>query len=193
MILEKSWVGDYQSIRYLAENSTLAENLKTGWNPFYMAGTNLPSTNTKRKFETIGRNAKRWNYPEAHFTWIYLALRPSRSIFDIPNMPIIKLQSSDGETFPVDVDIARQSVTIRKMLEDLGIMEGEEEDDDVVLDEVVTLPNVTAAILKRVIQWCTYHEDDPSPSDDDEAREKTTDDISSWDSDFLKVRVLSDH
>ena len=49
MILEKSWVGDYQSIRYLAENSTLAENLKTGWNPFYMAGTNLPSTNTKRK------------------------------------------------------------------------------------------------------------------------------------------------
>lgn len=102
-------------------------------------------------------------------------------------MPIIKLQSSDGETFPVDVDIARQSVTIRKMLEDLGIMEGEEEDDDVVLDEVVTLPNVTAAILKRVIQWCTYHEDDPSPSDDDEAREKTTDDISSWDSDFLKV------
>ena len=108
-------------------------------------------------------------------------------------MPIIKLQSSDGETFPVDVDIARQSVTIRKMLEDLGIMEGEEEDDDVVLDEVVTLPNVTAAILKRVIQWCTYHEDDSSPSDDDEAREKTTDDISSWDSDFLKVRVLSDH
>ena len=107
-------------------------------------------------------------------------------------MPIIKLQSSDGETFPVDVDIARQSVTIRKMLEDLGIMEGGE-DDDVVLDEVVALPNVTAAILKRVIQWCTYHEDDPSPSDNDEAREKTTEDISSWDSDFLKVRVLSDH
>ena len=35
-------------------------------------------------------------------------------------MPTIKLQSSDGEVFPVDVDIARQSVTIRTMLEDLG-------------------------------------------------------------------------
>ena len=35
-------------------------------------------------------------------------------------MPTIKLQSSDGETFPVEVDIARQSVTIRTMLEDLG-------------------------------------------------------------------------
>merc|ERR1712018_132 len=120
------------------------------------------------------------------YFWPEFTHRPSSSIFDIPNMPIIKLQSSDGETFPVDVDIARQSFTIRKMLEDLGIMEGGE-DDDVVLDEVVALPNVTAAILKRVIQWCTYHEDDPSPSDSDEAREKTTEDISSWDSDFLKV------
>lgn len=36
-------------------------------------------------------------------------------------MPTIKLQSSDGETFPVEVDIARQSVTIRTMLEDLGM------------------------------------------------------------------------
>ena len=35
-------------------------------------------------------------------------------------MPTIKLQSSDGETFPVEVEIARQSVTIRTMLEDLG-------------------------------------------------------------------------
>ena len=168
MILEKSWVGDYPSIRYLAENSTRGRNQQ------------------KRSRRTL-----EFQKISLHLDF-FLALRPSRSIFDIPNMPIIKLQSSDGETFPVDVDIARQSVTIRKMLEDLGIMEGGE-DDDVVLDEVVALPNVTAAILKRVIQWCTYHEDDPSPSDNDEAREKTTEDISSWDSDFLKVRVLSDH
>merc|ERR1711942_129300 len=94
-------------------------------------------------------------------------------------MPTIRLQSSDGEVFKVDTGIAKQSVTIRTMLEDLG-MEGEEE-------EIVPLPNVNAAILKRVINWCTYHKDDPPPPEDDENKEKRTDDISSWDSDFLKV------
>ena len=60
-------------------------------------------------------------------------------------MPTIRLQSSDGEVFPVEIEIAKQSVTIKTMLEDLGIDEDEE--------EIVPLPNVNAAILKRVINW----------------------------------------
>ena len=64
-------------------------------------------------------------------------------------MAIIKLQSSDGEVFPVDVSIARQCQTIRTMLEDLGMDEEEE--------EVVPLPNVNSAILRKVVQWATYH------------------------------------
>lgn len=55
-------------------------------------------------------------------------------------MPTIKLQSSDGEIFEVDVEIAKLSVTIKTMLEDLGM---DEEDD-----EAIPLPNVNAAILK---------------------------------------------
>lgn len=94
-------------------------------------------------------------------------------------MPIIKLQSSDGEIFEVDVEIAKASVTIKTMLEDLGMDDDEE--------EVVPLPNVNAAILKKVIQWATYHKDDPPAPEDDENKEKRTDDISSWDADFLKV------
>ena len=36
-------------------------------------------------------------------------------------MQTMKLQSSDGDTFEVDVEIAKQSVTIKTMLEDLGM------------------------------------------------------------------------
>ena len=36
-------------------------------------------------------------------------------------MPSIKLQSSDGEIFEVDVEIAKQSVTIKTMLEGKSI------------------------------------------------------------------------
>uniref|UniRef100_A0A2K5XYB7 S-phase kinase-associated protein 1 n=1 Tax=Mandrillus leucophaeus TaxID=9568 RepID=A0A2K5XYB7_MANLE len=74
-------------------------------------------------------------------------------------MPSIKLQSSDGEIFEVDVEIAKQSVTIKTMLEDLGM-------DDEADDDPVPLPNVNAAILKKVIQWY---------------------DIPVWDQEFLKV------
>ena len=95
-------------------------------------------------------------------------------------MAIIRLKSSDGEVFPVDVEVAKASVTIKTMLDDLGI----EEDDP----EVVPLPNVNSAILKKVIAWAEFHKDDPPAStDDEENRERRTDDISSWDQDFLKV------
>ena len=61
-------------------------------------------------------------------------------------MPNIKLQSSDGEIFEVDVEIAKLSVTIKTMLEDLGM-----DDED---DEAIPLPNVNAAILKvKQIIW----------------------------------------
>uniref|UniRef100_A0A9L0SRV1 SKP1 component POZ domain-containing protein n=2 Tax=Equus TaxID=9789 RepID=A0A9L0SRV1_HORSE len=57
-------------------------------------------------------------------------------------MPSIKLQSSDGEIFEVDVEIAKQSMTIKTMLEDLGM--NDEGDDD-----PVPLPNVNAEYYKR--------------------------------------------
>ena len=58
-------------------------------------------------------------------------------------MSSIQLQNSDGKIFKVDVEIAKQSVTIKTTLEDLGM--GDEGDDD-----PVPLPNVNAAILKKV-------------------------------------------
>ena len=91
----------------------------------------------------------------------------------------MKLQSSDGETFDVDVEIAKRFVTIETMLQALGMEENDK--------EIVRLPNINSAILRKVIQWATYHVDDPPAPDDDDNKEKRTGDISSWDADFLKV------
>lgn len=74
-----------------------------------------------------------------------VVLRPSA-------MPTTKLQSSDGEIFEVAVETAKQSVTVKAVPEELGM------DDD-----PVPLPNVNAAILKEVIQWCSHHKEDPPP------------------------------
>ena len=97
-------------------------------------------------------------------------------------MSFIKLQSSDGEMFPMDVEIAKQSLIIKDMLENLLNDE-----------EVVPLPNVDAFILRKVIQWLTYHKDDSFPRKDakkmtdDMDQEMMTEDICPWDVDFLKV------
>jgi S-phase kinase-associated protein 1 len=54
-------------------------------------------------------------------------------------------------------------------------------------DEVIPLPNVSSGIFKKVVAWCTHHKNDPTPPEDDENREKVTDDISGWDMEFLRV------
>ncbi|XP_051167915.1 S-phase kinase-associated protein 1-like isoform X2 [Leptopilina boulardi] len=95
-------------------------------------------------------------------------------------MPNIILQSTEGETFEVDVEVVKCSITIKNMLENLG------EDDDE--KEIVPLINVNSAILKKIIQWATYHKENPIPLvDDDENTEKGSDNISSWDAEFLKI------
>lgn len=101
-------------------------------------------------------------------------------------MSLIRLQSCDGVVFTVDVQVALVSGTIKTMLEDMGMLNGGEE-------EIVPLPNVRSDILQKVIEWATYHKDDPPPlPDDDESKlDETgrlrTDDIGDWDAEFLKV------
>ena len=85
-------------------------------------------------------------------------------------MTFINLVSSDGKEFPVDMDIARKSVTIKTMLEDLGL-------DDGYNGESVPLPNVDGDILKKVIEWCTKHKDDAVDAFSNISMEE----ISAWD------------
>lgn len=94
-------------------------------------------------------------------------------------MPLIKLQSSNGEVFRVDFDIIKASNTIKTMIENLGLKENDE--------EIIPLPNVKSFILNKVIEWATHHKDDPPTTDEEEERNRLIDDISRWDMEFLNV------
>ena len=99
-------------------------------------------------------------------------------------MTKILLQSNDNEIFEVDRDVIRLSTTLNTMFQDLGMDAPEAVE---TLNDPIPLANVNAAILKKVIQWCQYHKDDPPVQEDPDNEEKRTDDIPSWDVEFLKV------
>ncbi|CAD5221820.1 unnamed protein product [Bursaphelenchus okinawaensis] len=96
----------------------------------------------------------------------------------------IILQSNDNEDFEVDRDVIRLSNTLNTMFQDLGMDDPESADS---LNDPIPLANVNGTILRKVIQWCQYHKDDPPAQADADRKERRTDDISSWDVEFLKV------
>ncbi|RKF60904.1 E3 ubiquitin ligase complex SCF subunit sconC [Erysiphe neolycopersici] len=91
----------------------------------------------------------------------------------------ITLVSNDGASITVDTQVAIKSVLIKNMIEDLG---------DAVSENDVPIPNVNEAVLKKVIEWCEHHKNDPvtSADDDSDSRKKTTD-IEEWDQKFMQV------
>uniref|UniRef100_A0A1W7R6V7 Putative s-phase kinase-associated protein 1 n=1 Tax=Aedes albopictus TaxID=7160 RepID=A0A1W7R6V7_AEDAL len=95
-------------------------------------------------------------------------------------MPCIKLQSSDGEIFDVEVEIAKCSLTIKTMMENRGLEDGG--------GEVIPLSNVDSNILRKILQWANYHKDDPTEEDcDGEPNDRRTDNICYWDRKFMEV------
>lgn len=94
-------------------------------------------------------------------------------------MAKIKLLSADGEIFDVEREVISASTTIKNMMDQV---DATSEDD-----EPIPLQNVTGSILKRVIQWAQYHRNDKNENAEDDQREKRSDDIGAWDSEFLKV------
>merc|ERR1712039_284691 len=105
-------------------------------------------------------------------------------------MPNIKLRSSDEDIIEVDIEVAKMSRTIRTMMENLGIDESED------VEEELPLLKVDSVILKKVLEWATHHKDDPQPTPEEEEEEdflileqeqRITIRITEWDRRFLQV------
>jgi len=90
----------------------------------------------------------------------------------------ITLVSNDGVPIKVERAVAERSMLIVNMMEDLGESAGAE----------VPIPNVNESVLKKVIEWCDHHKNDPpvTADDDSDSRKKTTD-IEEWDQKFMQV------
>ena len=83
---------------------------------------------------------------------------------------------------PVDLAVANQSGLVKDYLGDAGFT------SDNLPEEPVLIMEVKEDILKKIIEWCEHHKNDPSTKDDDKSdiRSKTLD-ISEWDQNFMKV------
>jgi S-phase kinase-associated protein 1 len=91
----------------------------------------------------------------------------------------ITLVSNDGISQEVLRSIAERSMLIKNMIEDVG---------EEALETPIPIPNVNDAVLKKVIEWCTWHQKDPvTVADDDADSRKKTTDIDDWDQKFMQV------
>uniref|UniRef100_A0A1B0C3I6 SKP1 component POZ domain-containing protein n=1 Tax=Glossina palpalis gambiensis TaxID=67801 RepID=A0A1B0C3I6_9MUSC len=87
-------------------------------------------------------------------------------------MPDIRLESSDNETFIVDIQVAKCSDTIKTVLKDHEI-------DDCKTS--IPLPNVNSAILRKILEWACYHKEHVSTDKQKPA------DMLAWEADFLNI------
>ena len=90
---------------------------------------------------------------------------------------MVQLKSSEGEVFEVDPEIASMSVLIKNMVDDSGT------------DDEIPLPNVTTRILGMILDYCTYHKDNPvkaisKPLVSENLLECG---VSEWDVDFVNI------
>ncbi|KAF2999391.1 hypothetical protein E8E13_006673 [Curvularia kusanoi] len=95
-----------------------------------------------------------------------------------PTEQKVKLTTSDNQDMEVDRQVAERSILIKNLLEDLG---GDN-------DEAIPIPNVNEPVMKKVLEWCEHHRNDPpaSQDDDSDSRKKSTD-IDEWDQKFMQV------
>lgn len=85
----------------------------------------------------------------------------------------VMIESQDGVQFPLEVRVAKMSTTMENLIEDAGI------------ENPIPLPNVTGSILAKVVEYCKYHTENPTPVTEDD--KKKDQEIIPWDLEFCKV------
>jgi S-phase kinase-associated protein 1 len=93
------------------------------------------------------------------------------------NETLVELTSKDGQKFKVKKQVILMSGLIKDMLE-----EGDEEEVP-----VIPVPNVDSKPLKKVIEYCEYHWNNPAEEIEKPLKGKIEDVICDWDKKFLEI------
>eukprot|EP00917_Polyrhabdina_sp_WS-2016_P028949 GHVP01061727.1.p1 GENE.GHVP01061727.1~~GHVP01061727.1.p1 ORF type:complete len:191 (-),score=32.34 GHVP01061727.1:75-599(-) len=94
----------------------------------------------------------------------------------VPSSASVTLKSKEKEFITVDVEVAAMSGFVKNMIEATGVQ------------EEIPLPNVSTAILEKIVLYCNYHKDAPpeeiqKPLKSNDFREA----VSQWDYDFINL------
>lgn len=84
------------------------------------------------------------------------AVAEDKAARDVTLTHKIRLVSQEGEVFVVEPRVALMSELVKNM-----VVEEEERDDDGDDVQEIPLPNVKAAVLGKVIEYCNMHKDTP--------------------------------
>ncbi|XP_054153254.1 S-phase kinase-associated protein 1-like [Oppia nitens] len=100
----------------------------------------------------------------------------------------IKLKSNEGGVVECGLTAAKMSVLVKNMLE--TIVDPQKPLEELANQEPTPLNNeaVTDAALKKIVEWCEYHWDDP-PIDEDfeEEKDRRNEELSHWDKQFIDI------
>ncbi|KAK4067373.1 hypothetical protein Purlil1_13869 [Purpureocillium lilacinum] len=89
------------------------------------------------------------------------------------------LASNDNALIEVDRDVIERSVLIKNLLGDTDARSTKE--------APIPIPNVNEAVLRKVLEWCDRHRNDPLPAEGEELNSREGNDIDDWDRSFLQV------
>ena len=133
------------------------------------------------------------NYPEQSHLINTNQHLPKVQIFFVISrkMKVLNITTSDGGNFKVDWDVARQSQTIRTMLDDLSINEDSNNEDTLPLAN----EEVTGAVFEKSLIWMEHNRGKPDfqeDTDDDELKPKefvSWSQLDEWQKNYINIPV----
>mmetsp|Transcript_48652 Transcript_48652/g.72196 ORF Transcript_48652/g.72196 Transcript_48652/m.72196 type:complete len:169 (-) Transcript_48652:236-742(-) len=93
----------------------------------------------------------------------------------------INLVSKEGDTYEVQISVAKLSKLVETTIDD-------ENDEDV---QEIPLPNVKATVLAKVIEFCTHYKEEPMTAIQTPLKSSKIEElVQKWYADFVKVEQV---